>query len=269
MKRYGHIKISRKTFDTTDGDSWWQEPRVFSRWEAWVYLIQLAQWQPKTFQTQRYGTIPLARGEFVASLRDLAGRFGWSTKKTANFLQTARNWQRLKSQREIQAGTVYLIENYDTYQIHSPAEETPQDIPEGTARTHRGHSKETPRKQEQNSKSIKQLTTTSYSADFELIWKALPKRSGSNNKQAAHRQYEARLTEGVAFEVMHDGVLRYTAWAQGTGKVGTELVMMGSTFLGRDRRFEEAWELPGSQIIGAGNNESEIVEFIESLRGGR
>jgi hypothetical protein len=239
VKPYGHIKISRKAFDPVDGDDWWQEPRVFSRWEAWVYLIQLAQWHPTTLYSKRFGTTDLARGEFVVSRRTLAKHFQWGEKQVRNFLRDAQNAARIRAQREAQAGTVYLIVNYDTYQAAPVQEGTPKGPADGHAGAQRGPKNKAV-------KQLKQLTTPSYPADFELLWSAYPKRSGSNNKQAAYRQFQARLAEDIAFDAMYDGTQRYAAWAQATGKVGTELVKMASTFLGRDQHFAEAWDVPST-----------------------
>jgi hypothetical protein len=238
VKAYGHIKISRKAFDPVDGDVWWLKPRVYSHWEAWMYLIQLAQWHPKTLATRQFGSVDLERGEFVASRRALAKQFQWGEKAVRIFLRDCQNMDRLKAQREAQAGTVYLIVNYDTYQNTPTAEGQGDGPPKGPARAQRG-----PKNKQLSSKAI---TTTSYPADFELLWNAYPKRSGSNNKATAYRQFQARLADGVSFDAMYDGVQRYATWAAATGKVGTELVKMASTFLGRDRHFAEPWELPAA-----------------------
>lgn len=240
MTAYGYIKISRKLFHAVDGDVWWQEPRVYSHFEAWVYLIQLAQWAPGTLSTQ-YGPVALERGEFVASIRHLAKDWKWGVQRVRTFLKKAKNLTRLQAQRETQSGTVYLIVNYDTYQGSDDDDNTPDNTAKSTALTQRQH-------KNKNNKQLS-ITTTSYPADFELLWNAYPKRSGSNNKQAAYRQFEARLAEGVSFQAMHDGVLRYAAWATASGKVGTELVKMASTFLGRDRHFADAWDIPAASDL--------------------
>jgi hypothetical protein len=143
---------------------------------------------------------------------------------------------------------VYLIVNYDTYQGDGDDNNTVDNTPKNTALTQRQH-----KNKQLSSKAI--TPTTSYPADIDLLWSAYPKRSGSNNKQAAYRQFQARLAEGVAFDAMYDGTQRYAAWAQASGKVGTELVKMASTFLGRDRHFDETWEVPSStHLIGVGGD---------------
>lgn len=243
MKKYGHIKISRKAFDPVDGDVWWDRPRTFSQWEAWVYLIQLAQWAPRTLSTQ-YGPLDLGRGEFVASLRHLADDWKWGVQRVRTFLKEAKNLTRLIAQRETQAGTVYLIVNYDTYQGEGDEEDNADNTLDDTALTQRQH-----KNKQLSSKAVKKHVTSDnvtgdYPPEFELLWNAYPKRSGTNNKQAAYRQYLARLTEGVSFDAMHDGVLRYAAWATASGIVGQRVVLMAATFFGRDRHFLEPYDIP-------------------------
>jgi hypothetical protein len=101
--------------------------------------------------------------------------------------------------------------------------------------------------QQSESESESQEATTTaegYPADFELLWKAYPKKIGPNNKRAAFKAYTARLNQGVSYDAMFDGVKRYRAYLHASGKEGTEFVKMASTFLGPDRHFAEAWESP-------------------------
>lgn len=244
MKKYGHIKISRKAFDPVDGDPYWHEPRKFSRWEAWVDLLQLAQWTRHTMRTQ-YGPVTLERGEFIASVRHLAKEWKWGKDKVASFLKELKKSGRITRQSDGHAGTVYLIEKYDTYQGNNITAATDDQTDEPT------DARQTPDKNNTSKagKAVKASVTSGdvtggYPPEFELSWNAFPKRSGTNNKQAAYRQYVARLAEGISFQVIHDGVLRYNTWVVASAKVGTDKVMMASTFLGRDKHFLEPYELP-------------------------
>lgn len=139
----GHIKLARKAFASDGGDPLWLERREFSRWEAWVDVIQLAAWKPWRFVT-RFGPIDLQRGEFVASLRYLADRWTWTVKKVRTWLDMlcGEKWARLRAQQETQAGTVYLIVNYERYQATDPEPGTQKGTPEGTAGAQQGHKRE-------------------------------------------------------------------------------------------------------------------------------
>ena len=64
----------------------WQEKRTFSRAEAWMDLLQSANWE--TGQRMVRGRlIPLERGQLIASLRFLGLRWRWSKNKVASFLR--------------------------------------------------------------------------------------------------------------------------------------------------------------------------------------
>lgn len=163
----GHIKLSRKLFRS---DPWWAEERVFSRFEAWIDILQLAAWKPRVV-LYHGEEIALARGELVLSIRLAAERWGWGEKGTRLFLKRAQERARLTAQRETQAGTVYLVVNYDAYQSAREPKDTPEGTPKGTpegeARAHRGHTEGTPRAQEGSSKAVqavKQVTTSPPSA---------------------------------------------------------------------------------------------------------
>lgn len=148
--RRGHVKIARKAFTE---DKWWLEKRVFSKWEAFVDMIQLAQHKPREVVTTKFGTIRLERGEFVLSLRQMAKRWGWGVQSTRSFTKSTTFHTRLLTQRETQAGTVYLIINYDLYQ----STELELTQPATQQITHLQHTSNTPVTQEQ---AVKQLTTT-------------------------------------------------------------------------------------------------------------
>lgn len=111
----GHVKVARRTFDPVTGDPLWLEQRVFSRWEAWVDVIQMAAHGAHARVTQ-FGRVALRRGEFVASLRWMADRWKWTVKKVRVWLAALEKAGRIRAQREEAAGQVYLIVTYDDEQ---------------------------------------------------------------------------------------------------------------------------------------------------------
>lgn len=92
---------------------------------------------------------------------------------------------------------------------------------------------------------------TVYPPEFELLWKAYPKREGSNSKSAALKAYNARSREGVDFTLMQDGTARYAEFARVKAWVGTEFVMQASRFYGSDKAFLEDWAVsaPNADVI--------------------
>ena len=71
-----------------------------------------------------------------------------------------------------------------------------------------------------------------YDERFESAWKLRPRRSGNDSKKRAYSSWNARLGEGHEPATISEGVDRYRVYCELTGKVGTEYVMMMSTFLG-------------------------------------
>jgi hypothetical protein len=122
---FGHIKLSRKVFDAAAGDELWKEKRKFSRWEAWVDLIQMAAWKQHT-RLVRGERVVVPRGHFFASIRFLADRWQWSKDRARGFLielatglhnpRETPNATRIETVNETLNGTLYRIVNYDTYQ---------------------------------------------------------------------------------------------------------------------------------------------------------
>lgn len=148
---YGYVKISRKAYET---DPFWTERRVFSRWEAWEDLIQMAAWKAHR-RVVGMTVVDIERGEVLASLRFLATRWKWSKNKVAAFLDLLTEMERIKGQRETQAGTVYLVVNYDRYQ----GDGTSAGTPEGTAQGQHRDSDGTPKGQREVNKAGKYISS--------------------------------------------------------------------------------------------------------------
>ena len=141
VSTHGYVKISRKAYADCP---FWNEPRAYSRWEAWEDLIQTAAYAEHR-RVVGGQVVDLQRGEILASLRFLAERWNWGLKRVRIFISLLLEMGRIRAQREAHGGTVYLIVNYDAYQSEGTAEGTE----EGTARAQRGH-KEKAVKKEKN-----------------------------------------------------------------------------------------------------------------------
>jgi hypothetical protein len=142
-EQYGHVKISRKAYDA---DPFWNEPREFSRWEAWEYMIQAASFKP-TRWSDGQGIVELQRGETPPrSLRYLAREWRWSVKKVRVFLELLQEVGRIRAQQSTAQGHTYRLVNYRHYQGQGHSEGTAK----GTAGAQAGH----------KSEAVKKNTTT-------------------------------------------------------------------------------------------------------------
>lgn len=80
----GYIPISRKLFESL----WWLEEREFSKAEAWLDMIQSARFEASsTKMLVGCKVIEVGRGEFPATIRFLAKRWGWNKNRVDRFLK--------------------------------------------------------------------------------------------------------------------------------------------------------------------------------------
>lgn len=127
MKDGGYFKLYRRAFADLDhgGDPLWNERRVWSRAEAWMYLLAITAYAPhdKPLKGGRY--VHLERGQFYASLRFLARRWGWSKNKVAKFLaDLVSTLERISHQKRDSDGDTYLVNNFEFYQSGGTARGT-------------------------------------------------------------------------------------------------------------------------------------------------
>ena len=133
-----YIPINRRIFE----HRFWCEGRVFSRFEAWLDILQSARFED-TKQLIGNRLIEVKRGQMLVSLRFLSGRWQWSTKKVNAFLNLLIQDNMITKETPKETGqTVITICNYDKYNSTASTEET--------QRKQEGNTKETPRKQNIN-----------------------------------------------------------------------------------------------------------------------
>ena len=133
-----YIPISRRLFE----HHLWCEERIFSRFEAWLDILQSARFED-TKQLIGNRLIEIKRGQMLVSLRYLASRWQWSTKKVGTFLELLIQDGMITKETPKETGqTVITICNYDKYNAQLSQEETP--------RKQEGNTLETPWKQQGN-----------------------------------------------------------------------------------------------------------------------
>jgi hypothetical protein len=105
----GWIKLYRQI---EEDDFWLSEP--FSRGQAWVDLLLLANHQKSTFFI-RGNEITAEVGQVAWSERRLAMRWHWSRNKLRNFLKLLQKRQQIEPQKTA-ANTLITIVNYKKFQ---------------------------------------------------------------------------------------------------------------------------------------------------------
>jgi len=87
-----------------------------------------------------------------------------------------------------------------------------------------------------------------YPLNFEALWNLKPKRAGGNPKPEALKAYLARIKQGYEYEDIKAGLIRYAAFCDATGKIGTEFTMQLATFFSAKKEsWTEDWDIPISE----------------------
>lgn len=111
VEGYGFITLSRKVF--SEHSPYWCEFREFSKFEAWLDIIQSAAYADHE-RVIRGRKVLIPRGSLVASERFLLRRWGWkSVGKVRRFLVALVNDGRIERDAKTERITVC---NYDVYQ---------------------------------------------------------------------------------------------------------------------------------------------------------
>lgn len=121
MDAKGFIPISRRIFE----HPFWCEDREYSRFEAWLDLLQTAGFENRT-QYVGYRGVQLKRGQQVAAVRSLAERWRWGKHKVEIFLNHLQKEGMITKGTDKGTGiTIVTVVKYDTYNPISIEKETP------------------------------------------------------------------------------------------------------------------------------------------------
>lgn len=101
----GFIPIRRSLFN----HFLYKEDRVFSRFEAWLDLIQMATFQDENTRMIKGKVIICQKGQLVASVRFLEQRWKWSRHKVCDYLELLRSQDMLSVDNENGVSRITLI----------------------------------------------------------------------------------------------------------------------------------------------------------------
>ena len=113
-----YLPIDRKLFD----HFLWDERRVFSRFEAWLDLIQLVSYTAGNTKIINGVVVEWGRGEYPISRSFLSDRWCWGPQKTRGFLALLK----LKGQITLKSTsicTILKLCNYEYYNGQQPTED--------------------------------------------------------------------------------------------------------------------------------------------------
>lgn len=108
-KNKGYLIIQRSLFD-----HWIWDEKPYSKGQAWIDLIRLANYEDKKFLAGR-NVIQIKRGTFFTSIKHLADSWGWGVRKTRDFLSSLSSDSMVTTKSTTQ-GTMITIVNYAKHQ---------------------------------------------------------------------------------------------------------------------------------------------------------
>src|SRR5699024_1503083 len=136
---HGWIKLHRRI-----QNHWiYQEDRVFSRYEAWIDLIMMANHAAKRILVDN-DLISVDKGQLITSIRRLCDKWKWSNTKVINFLKLLEQDSMIKFESDTKK-TVINICNYNLY--HDTENE------DNDTETTRKHNKNISKKQQKSDKN--------------------------------------------------------------------------------------------------------------------
>jgi len=160
----GTVNIARDLFEH---GVFKDEP--FSEREAWVWMIMAARWKSGTVRVGDF-VVELARGEFAASVRFMAGAWDWTAAKVQRYLERLKKMEMICVKTDTGVSVVSIC-NYEKFQ--NGAEGADTGPIQDRYRTDTNKKKDVIRKE----KNI---------GDFDAFWSATPKKVGKDKAQAAY-----------------------------------------------------------------------------------
>lgn len=122
----GYVKLWRAVQD----DPLWTE-KPFSKGQAWVDMILLANWKDSHFFSRGI-RVDVRRGQMAWSVVSLAERWGWSRNKVLRFLDYLEAEHQIEQQAN-NVTTLISLKNYEKYQENGTSDGTPNETPNGTS----------------------------------------------------------------------------------------------------------------------------------------
>jgi len=112
----------------------YEEKRVFSRFEAWIDLLLMANHKDTRFPLGNE-IVEAKRGEVVTSELKLMERWGWSKTKLRNFLELCEKDGMIIKKSDRKKTAIFIV-NYEDYQNRETTERPHGDHTETTRRPH-------------------------------------------------------------------------------------------------------------------------------------
>ena len=186
MAHQGFIKLHRKI-----QEHWiYQEKRTFSKYEAWLDLIFMANHKDNEFLLGKE-LISTKRGQLITSKKTLGERWKWSNTKINSFFRLLKN-EKMIDYKTDSKKTVVTLDKYSIYHDYEN-EETAKNHINNIPKTHQKHTNK-------NVKNVKNLNTLK---DIVEITTHLNDAAQTNYRPSSKKTKQlikARLNDGFTFD---------------------------------------------------------------------
>jgi len=178
----GYLPIWRKFFED---HPFWNEKRVYSKAEAWIYILKETRYKDKPKKRFIDGKmIEICYGEFAASIRFLANAWRWTPAKTYRYIKWLIN-ERQVVVKAIHPVTHLIICNFEQY---DPKRNTDEYTNETAAKQQRNTDETKLNKVKNVNKGKKEIIVLPDWLDQELWSEYKRYRSNGKNKFTPYAQ---------------------------------------------------------------------------------
>lgn len=192
MSNNGWISLHRKLLE----HPFYLEKRTFSKFEAWIDLLLLANHKDNEFLLGNE-IIEVKRGSFITSIRKLGERWGWSNTKVNTVLELLVVQEMILLKKDTKK-TVITIVKYDFYQ-GSEIEKTSQNRREKDTKETQQHTNNN------DNKGIKKDVFIQQAELFESWWNLYANKKGRVKCESKFKQ----LLKKYDYETIEDGTKKY------------------------------------------------------------
>lgn len=171
-ERLGYIKLFRTL---SDNPIWVSKP--FSKGQAWIDILLMVNFTDGICNINN-DLIDIQAGQKITSILKLSNRWGWSRKKTDNFLKMLEKEKMLHTKRTTKY-TVITIDNWELYQNREQLKEQ-QKSNKRTSTEHQKNIKRAQYKNDKKDKNVKNEKENTYCAFFDSVWELYPNKKGKS-----------------------------------------------------------------------------------------
>lgn len=194
----------------------YQERRVFSRYEAWLDMLMMANHKDSRVVLGNE-FLDVQRGQFITSIRKLCDKWGWSKTKVTQFLKMLESDEMIVYFSDTKK-TVITIGKYGFYQASEDSEKTEE-----------GHVEDTEETRKSTNKNDKEIKKEIYTPQFDEFWSVYPRKV---SKTDAAKAWNTLIKSGTSIDEIITATRNYATECQGKE---IQFIKHAATFLRNDR----------------------------------